>query len=175
MQSRSILISISAGIVIGLLLSNQCNPVQTKYKTVTDTIWGDTVTHTVTIEKPPVRRTDTVYIENIRIDTVRILQDYFVQREYGDTVRNDTSMFVAYQARVFNNELQSISFDLANRRPTIINHNYPLQDNSIMLGLNANLNTINLELSYRHKRNALSIQYGREGVGFGYRYEINGW
>ena len=119
---------IIAAIVIIILILHDCTG---KNKTVTttvvthDTIKGDSIKYTVTVQKPVIKKEylhDTLY-KTISCDSARgIVKDWSEVRLYSDSVRNERQMFVGYKAIVFHNKLDTIKFDLSNLRPVSISN-----------------------------------------------------
>ena len=157
------------GVVIGLLLSGQCNPAKVREVVIHDTIPGDAIPYIVYQDKPVpyiVERwhTDTFF----DIDTLEVLVEHFTTNHYSDTLKDDTSAFIAYSASVFRNEIQELKLNFQNKRPTAINHIYPEKVNRLHLGGHVGLNAVGVELGYARKENTLRLGYSTQGVYLGF-------
>lgn len=165
------------GISIGFTY-RACNEGPPKYVVHTDTIPGDSVPYVVYHDKPIpyyVERWDTALIPYPVFDTIEVIADYFATNYYQDTLKDDTSAFIAYSASVFMNEIQDLKLDFQNRRPTIIHNYHPDKHNAIFIGAGATFKGFDIELGYARKENALSVTYGSQGVGFRYRRYLARW
>jgi hypothetical protein len=88
--------------------------------TIRDTVPGDSVPYDVRVEVPMpylVRHTDTLLQ---LVDTSAILAAYFARCYYADTLKNDTSAFIALAETVTQNRIVERSLMFQNRRPTAI-------------------------------------------------------
>lgn len=112
------------GIIFAILvtISNMCS----HDSTVSNIIYipGDTVTYYKTYDSlipyavyypEYIKTIDTVYK---KADTVFVFNDYFLTREYKDTIVDDTSIFIAWRAVVHKNILDSLQVEYKNRRMT---------------------------------------------------------
>lgn len=115
-------------IVIAILLF-RCSPEPGTTTVTHDTIPGDPYPVYDTLEKPVPYQVilpgDTFWPD---VDTTVILQkckqlykDYYTKNVYNDTLRNDTSMFIAVIDTVYQNKLQKRILSSQNKRITTIN------------------------------------------------------
>ena len=114
-------------VLIGLLiLQRECShcPDQPPPTIIHDTIPGDTVVHTIRVDKPyPVATVlppDTFF----KIDSAQCLalaMNYYNRIIYIDTLMNDSSAFIAICDTVYKNSLQERKLLFQNRRATVIN------------------------------------------------------
>ena len=117
-------------IIIALFILKQCdnnidnnqnnggNDTLVIYKTDTlrDTIFSiDTVT---VISKPVI----TIIEVPFYIDTNKVLKDYYIIREYTDTLVNDSDLVIVTKETIQHNKLKSIIVSHKNMRPTVINN-----------------------------------------------------
>lgn len=172
----SYLVTLGSGVAIGLLLSNQCNPSEVHEVVIHDTIPGDSIPYTVYQDKPVVKyverwHTDTFF----DIDTLRVIVEHFTTNHYADTLKDDTSAFIAYSASVFRNEIQAFKLNFQNKRPTAINHIYPQKVNRLHLGGHVGLNAVGVELGYARKENTLRLGYSTQGVYLGFNRVLSSW
>jgi hypothetical protein len=58
------------------------------------------------------------------IDTMAILHDYFASVHYLDTLKDDTSAFIALEEKLNKNRITSRVLTFKNRRPTRVVNNY---------------------------------------------------
>lgn len=114
------IIVITAFTVIVFLISKQmCNgPVHVPLKkTVYDTIYNNVLyrdTFTKFIYK-------TKYVPiPLNVDTQKILKDYYSNRNYDDTLKNDTDAFIRITENISQNKIKDRKLFFINRRPTAI-------------------------------------------------------
>lgn len=107
-------------IVIAILLF-KCDriPEQTT-TTVHDTIPGDSVPYLVYCPKPIYVYRDTGSTKYKDIDTTDIIYDYFSEKYYSDTIKNDTSALIVLNEVITQNDIYKRSFWFQNRRKTSI-------------------------------------------------------
>ena len=93
-----------------------------------DTIHGDSVPYEVAVNVPV-----PVYIDTGKdvfwtpVDTAEILREYFARVIYLDTLKDDSSAFIAILDTVTHNRLLSRRLFYANRKPTVVNNYYTTQ------------------------------------------------
>ena len=117
------LVLVIAVALLSVLLLNTCKR-EPVYVTVTtrDTIPGDSVPYAVTVDRPIPQYIDTGGWRYYDIDTLAILRDYLSKVAYNDTLKDDSSAFIAIVDTLSRNRIQSRTLYYANRRPTIINN-----------------------------------------------------
>ena len=115
-------------VLIGLLfLQRECGtrcPDAPEPVTIHDTIPGDTVIQSIRVDAPypvvTVLPPDTF----IKIDSVQcwaLAKNFYSRIIYLDTLKNDSSAFIAISDTVYKNSLQGRKVFFQNRRPTAIN------------------------------------------------------
>ncbi|KAF0195634.1 MAG: hypothetical protein FD166_2807 [Bacteroidetes bacterium] len=111
-------------LVVIIFLQRECHrcPEAVTLTTI-NTIPGDSVPYLVEIDKPVPKFIDTGSWHYFDVDTMAILKDYFARVVYLDTLKDDSSAFIAVMDTVFQNRLQGRSLYFANRKPTSIIHN----------------------------------------------------
>ena len=161
------------------MLSEHSHTITTR--TITDTIYSTKIdTITLTEIKPyKVNHYDTTYLYH-NVDTAKILHDYFAANYYQDTVINDSSLTISYNAKVYKNKLDSISFRFKNNRPTIINKTTTVINTppkiyfSALIGGNSQYFDYGVGVSYQRDKYLFSGNYLINsksvyvGVGFGF-------
>jgi hypothetical protein len=134
------------GLIIGAVfawLVKPCSSIIPNVSTSdTITIFQDTGTHSISyvprIKKEIHTKYDTTIIYSI--DTVyALLNDYNSIKYYNDSIVNDTSIFICYKARVYQNKLDSIQFNYKNKRTTTIITNNNVSDNGIYIGISGGM------------------------------------
>jgi hypothetical protein len=137
-----------------LVIMQQCRhtPEPEIITTVThDTIPGDSVPYEVLLKKPyPVYRdTGSTKWKYEKVDTCQILQNYYAENYYQDTLKNDTSALIVLNDMVTENQLQARKLTFQNRRATVINttiNNYgELPTHKIYIGAGLNNSVVNLD------------------------------
>lgn len=166
------LATLGAGIAIGILLSNQCNPSQVREVVLHDTIRGDSIPYTVYQDKPVpyiVERwhTDSFY----DIDTLEVFVEHFTTNYYADTLKDDTSAFIAYSASVFRNEIQELKLDFQNKRPIAINSYY--EPRGIVVGGMVGQRMLGADIGYQWNKKTLRLGYSTQGIYAGFSYRVN--
>jgi hypothetical protein len=163
-------------VVIGLLLSNQCNPVKEREVIRTDTIYGDSVPYIVYQGIPQPYAVHHWHTDSFtRIDTQKVFIEHFASNEYSDTLKNDTSALIVLNEVIERNKIASRELIFQNRRATAINHIYPEKVNRLHLGGHVGLNVVGVELGYTRKENTLRLGYSSQGVYLGYNRVIKAW
>lgn len=89
----------------------------------TITIPGDPFPVLVNVGQPDPIYVDVPYILPAVIDTMQVIVDYFSKYHYADTLKNDTSAFIAVYEEVTGNRITNRSYSFQNRRVTQIIHN----------------------------------------------------
>ena len=117
----AILLFLVAGIAIGYFFSPK-QPERSYTISITDTIQGDSIAHTVYYPRPfqQWRDTGTTRWRNTPVDTTAILADYFSRNAYKRVLQDDSSAYAAIYDTVTENRLTSFRFDFQNRRATQI-------------------------------------------------------
>lgn len=103
--------------------------------TVKKIIPGDSVPYEITryIPKPVYTDTGSRILIPAEVDTGFIIASYYAKKFYGDTLRNDSSMFVAVYDSVYNNSIIYRRSLMLNRRATaIITNNYYIPSESYL-------------------------------------------
>ena len=111
-------------IVIAFLLF-RCSPEPETIMTTTivrDTIKGDSIPYLVYSPKPVYVYRDTGSIKYKDIDTVGIIYDFFAEKYYSDTIKDDTSALIVLNEMVTQNDIAKRSFWFQNRKQTAINN-----------------------------------------------------
>lgn len=142
-----IVIAVLGGIVILLLMTRECGQWKEKGDTVTVTdtviVPGDPYPVYTAPRVPKPERIIEYQVVPQKVDTAAILKDYFATRFYPDTLKNDTSMFIAVHDSVRENRIVSRRFIFQNKRPisivsnTTVTHNKKEPWFKLYLGLNA--------------------------------------
>jgi hypothetical protein len=114
-----IIIGIMAIVIAILLFKCDRTPEQTT-TTVHDTIPGDSVPYLVYCPKPIYVYRDTGSTKYKDIDTTDIIYDYFSEKYYSDTIKNDTSALIVLNEVITQNDIYKRSFWFQNRRKTSI-------------------------------------------------------
>jgi len=135
-------------------------------------IYQDTGSYHVSI-KPIIRKEvkikykhDTIKVIVLqKIDSMTIVKDYLLAREFRDTIVNDTSMFIAYNAFVSMNNLDSIHVERKNRRATsytIINNTIIKSKYGVGILLEGNKTEFDITpiVTITHKRLSYIFGYG---------------
>jgi hypothetical protein len=116
-------------ILIGIIFlqreCHRCPQVQTSYRV--DTIPGDIIPSVIELSRP-----DPYFIfvdtgQQMFVDTASILRNYFARVVYLDTLKDDSSAFIAILDTVTQNRLLGRKLYFANRKPTSIIHNITVQ------------------------------------------------
>ena len=163
-------------VVIGLLLSNQCNPVKEREAIKTDTIYGDSIPYMVYQGIPQPYAVHHWHTDSfIQIDTQKVIIEHFASNEYSDTLKNDTSALIVLNEVIERNKIASRELIFQNRRVTAINHIYPEKVNRLHLGGHVGLNVVGVELGYTRKENTLRLGYSSQGIYLGYNRAIKAW
>ena len=111
-------------IVIAFLLF-RCSPEPETITTTTivhDTIKGVSIPYLVYSPKPVYVYRDTGSIKYKDIDTVGIIFDFFAEKYYSDTIKDDTSALIVLNEMVTQNDIAKRSFWFQNRKQTAINN-----------------------------------------------------
>ncbi len=172
MQKVSI---VSILILIGLLFlqreCQRCPEVETIYRV--DTIPGDRVPVLVPIDKPYPQLVivDTGSWHYHDIDTMAIVRDYFAKAIYCDTLKNDSSAFIALIDTVHMNRLQGRSLVFANRRPTAIIHTTTIEQQKERMKLYAGA-WLSLSKEQEPDFGPTATLLTKKGYGYGYAYGV---
>lgn len=141
-------------------------------------IYQDTGTHTVTITPHLIyEKADTEWIF-MDVDTNAILNDYFTERFYLDTIVDDTATFISVSWRTKNNKSDSLKVNWANKRATAINYNVKLNYKEIFgsleIGANKNNGALWVGLDYRCNKTIYALSYDvfNKGVKVGIKYKL---
>lgn len=114
-----IIIGAMAIVIVLLLFKCDRTPEQTT-TTVHDTIPGDSVPYLVYCPKPIYVYRDTGSTKYKDIDTTDIIYDYFSEKYYSDTIKDDTSALIVLNEVITQNDIYKRSFWFQNRRKTSI-------------------------------------------------------
>lgn len=120
-----VIIIILIGIIFLQRECHRCPDVKTSYRV--DTIPGDVIPSVIELSRPDPYF---VFVDTGRqmfVDTAAILRDYFAQVVYLDTLKDDSSAFIAVLDTVTQNRLQGRKLYFANRKPTSIIHSTTIQ------------------------------------------------
>jgi hypothetical protein len=88
--------------------------------TIHDTIEGDSIPYVVYCPKPIYIYRDTGSIRYKDIDTTDIIYDYFAEKYYSDTIKDDTSALIVLNELITQNDIYKRNFWFQNRRKTSI-------------------------------------------------------
>lgn len=117
-----IIIGVMAIVIILLLFTcdRECPESTTTTVTIHDTIPGDSVPYLVYCPKPIYVYRDTGSTKYKDIDTTDIIYDYFSEKYYSDTIKDDTSALIVLNEVITQNDIYKRSFWFQNRRKTSI-------------------------------------------------------
>lgn len=158
-------------ILIGLLfLQRECiRPQEPQVITTHDTTPGDPFPVLVTVGQPDPIYIDQPYFLPATIDTIGVIIDYFRKVHYADTIKNDTSAFIAIYETVIGNRITDRSYSFQNRRSTVINNNVFLPD-KLKLCAGAMV-AISPEEKFDIGPSVMLIT--KKGYGYSYAYGVN--
>ena len=164
--------SIGAGIAIGILLSNQCNPSQTTERIIHDTIYGDSIPYVVYQGIPKPYAVHHWHTDSFtRIDTLEVIREHFASNRYIDTLKNDTSALIVLNELVERNKIASRELIFQNRRPIAINSYH--EPRGIVVGGMIGQRMIGADVGYQWKQNTLRLGYSTQGIYAGFSYRVN--
>lgn len=131
-------------------------------RVVTKIIPGDSVFvyKTDTLIKP-VKEYNTLYdsiFDTVtKVDTVKILVDYYTPKIYKDTLQNDSSMTIIIRDSIMKNSILKRQSWLKNNRTTKIINTYTYNQNGLYLGGEVSLNHLQIGAMYLHNKNNFEI------------------
>ena len=156
--------------------------VEVKNNEVTVTKVKDTTIYKASIQPHYINQVDSYPIFDTiitHLDTSAILADYYKLRTYDTIARNDTSIYLRFQAQVWANELRNVSFEVRNNRPiTYIQHNTASNRYHYSVGLGVNTSRQGSDLlvlaGLNKKRHNFVLGYGlnQKSVIFAYHFTI---
>ena len=157
------------GALLSWLLLGRSSQTIIETKTVTDTLYQDTGTYhikEVPVVKYIITPSDTVYLTNI--DSQEVVSDWFLVRGYGDTIVDDSSLFIAWSTEVTKNRLDTMIINYQNRTPTVINNitNTTIVDKQYKWWLGAGVSgtktsfDVRPRISFINNRWQYGIEYG---------------
>jgi hypothetical protein len=157
------------GFLLAWLLLGKSSQTIIETKTVTDTLYQDTGTYhvkEVPVVKYIIKPSDTVYLT--KVDSQEVVSDWFLVRGYGDTIVDDSSLFIAWSTKVTKNRLDTMIINYQNRTPTVINNitNTTIIDKQyqLWLGVGAAGTKTSFDLrpkiGWIHKHIQYGIEYG---------------
>jgi len=153
-----------------LILQRECSHHPDPEVIIThDTIPGDPFPVLVEVGKPDPIYVDQPYILPAIIDTMAVIVDYFSKYYYADTLKNDTSAFIALYETVQGNKIIDRKYSFQNRRSTIINNNVFLPDKTKLYagGMVAITPDGNPEIG------PTVMLMTKRGYGYSYAYGVN--
>ena len=166
------ILAITEAIILFTLCSRNTDTQVIEHHT-SDTIKGDSIPYEVIREKPVPMYIDTGqdYYWYYPVDTLAILKDYFAKVVYLDTLKDDSSAFIAILDCVSQNRLQSRKLYFANRKITTIhNTTYTEQpDERIQLYAGAMLATMPDKIN----TGPVILMTTPKGMAYSYAYGIN--
>lgn len=120
-----VIIIILIGIIFLQRECHRCPEVTASYRV--DTVPGDVVPSVIELSRP-----DPYFIfvdtgRRMFVDTAAILRDYFARVVYLDTLKDDSTAFIAILDTVTQNRLMGRHLLYANRKPTSIIHTTTIQ------------------------------------------------
>jgi len=118
-----IIIGVMTIVIILLLFTcdRKCPEITTTTITIHDTIEGDSVPYLVYCPRPIYVYRDTGSTKYVGIDTTEIIYDYFSEKYYSDTIKDDTSALIVLNEVITQNDIYKRNFWFQNRRITTIN------------------------------------------------------
>ena len=157
-------------ILIGLLIfQQQCIRPEKPQTIVThDTIPGDPFPVLVEVGKPDPIYYEEPYIMPALIDTVGVIIDYFSKYYYADTLKDDSSAFIALYETIYGNRILDRKFSFQNRRATVINNYYPPDRTKLLAGT---MLAVSPDQSLEIGPTVILIT--KKGYGYSYAYGIN--
>lgn len=132
MKNRKLyIIILLACIVVSFLLGWKCalrrNNLNTTPQTIVETVVQYDTTKIESVVYTPIPYKEVEYINQIdtvflsqEVDTLGILQEFMTTYYYADTIKNDTSAFIAIYDEVLYNRIWRRNWEFINRRPTHI-------------------------------------------------------
>jgi hypothetical protein len=120
-----VIIIILIGIIFLQRECHRCPEVQTSYRV--DTIPGDIIPSIIELSRPEPYFIFVDTGQQMFVDTASILRDYFARVVYLDTLKDDSSAFIAIRDTVTENRLRGRQLYFANRKPTAIIHTTTVQ------------------------------------------------
>ena len=150
--------------------------------TITKTIDTVTVTKQFTKftkgDKIPYKILDTIYKQNY--DTTFIIKDYQQVKEFTDSIRQDSNLFVIRDT-ISQNRIIGRSFKakIQEKTITITNNIQPKPKSSLYIGIRSDLSedmsrvNYNISLSFKTRQRGLfSVGYGMSGYSVGYAIKL---
>jgi len=118
-----IIIIALVGVVVFLLMIKDCGrgntTTKTTFKTDTLIIKGDPYPVTKVLTHIPAPEIIYVPVPE-KVDTAKILKDYYAKKYYSNVLQDDSSAFIAVNDTIHQNELIGRSYTFQNRRTTSI-------------------------------------------------------
>lgn len=115
---------------------------------------------------------DTVWV-NSHCDS--LAKEWSIERQYLDTLKNDTAALIVLQSIVRLNKLKQVSFEYKNRTPTMINNFSPDGDRFYLAaGLFSDFNSVKplIGMSYEREKMQYNINFGKKTVFLGVGFKI---
>lgn len=159
------------GILLGILFFQQqckrpCPDPEVTHDTITKP--GDPFPVLVEVGQPDPIYYEEPYIMPALIDTMGVILDYFTKYYYADTIKDDSSAFIALFETVKGNRIIDRSFSFQNRRATQVITPMQKQRNAVYAGFQTSLNPDE------------SLDFGpavmlitKKGYGYSYAYGVN--
>jgi hypothetical protein len=173
---KNILIIILLLLAIYFMGKKQVNTVT---KTTIDTvITHKTFTKFTKGDKIPFKILDTIYKQNY--DTTYIVKDYNQVKEFTDSIRQDSNIYVIRDT-ISQNRIIGRSFKakIQEKTITITNNIQPKPKSSLYLGFRSDLSNDmsrvehNISLSFKTRQRGLfSVGYGMSGYSVGYAIKL---
>ena len=165
--------SLLSGVVIGILLSNQCNPSKVREVVIHDTIPGDPFPYIVYQGIPQPYAVHHWHTDSFtRIDTLEAIREHLASNLYIDTLKNDTSALIVLNEVIERNKIASRELIFQNKRPTIINNHYP-EPRGIVVGGMIGQRMIGADVGYQWNKKTLRLGYSTQGIYAGFSYRVN--
>lgn len=159
-------------ILIGLLvIQQQCKqPPEPVTTHDTITIPGDPFPVMVEVGKPDPVFVDQPYFLPGNIDTLAVIMDYYSKVYYADTIKDDSSAFIAIFDTVYHNRITNRSFAFQNRRATQIINNTTILPQRTALYAGA---MTSLTPEERLDIGPAVLLITKKGYGYSYAYGVN--
>jgi hypothetical protein len=170
-------------VLLSLFLFNLRIPITTVTKTKIDTVViTKTLTKYIKGDKIPFKVLDTIFtnIYKEKNDTVYIVKDYNQVKEYTDSIRQDSNLFVIKDT-ISENRIIGRSFQAKIQEKTIkITNNIQAKPKAALyIGIRSDLSTnyskvnYNISLSFKTRQRGLfSVGYGMSGYSLGYSLKL---
>jgi hypothetical protein len=157
-------------ILLGLLFfQQQCKrPVKPDVVVTHDTIPGDPFPVLVHVGQPDPVYVDQPYILPAIIDTMGVIIDYFSKYYYADTLKDDSSAFIALYETVKGNRIIDRSFSFQNKRATVVNNYYPAEKTKLYAGA-----MVAIRPSQQLDIGPAVMLITKKGYGYSYAYGVN--